>query len=900
MTPTYLHPVSQPVFAAHVIERPPIPYTRPQAPQTTLMCRGHHPVPSASTTSLQIRPYTVLIIRDQDMTRIIESFETCYSGFDRPGFGDIHHMDLIKDDSIHMLSWDDGLPSRLFCMTVMRMLLSLHFMAKDDDSEGREIQIVTRSGRIAQPPTSRPLASCFSDDDLPPKGPDHVRPSIITVGCSGRRVPSVLLDKGSALNVCPLATAIALGLHLRFWSSTQTVRAYDSTKREVMEPELFPSSLHQKVKFIHDGRRQQGPSEFIATIDHDMTFGLGFIPIEVDYRYMARTGIRRGGSEIRPRVEEVHSVVHTDREIELQHLFTSYIVPHDEYRMRWTDDREPDYRIVRLQLFHHLICSGCLPLRDVETIDFGIEDQPRELKIGSSLFTDERDRLIHLLRSYLDVFAWSYEDMPGLDPLYKKEIQKQLSVGFISVVEYPKWLANVVPVPKMMAKLIALQAIHVVFHGWVFQGATYQRAATTLFHDMMHRDGEVYVDDMIVKSQLLGHMVSEWGIEVDLDKIKAILDMPAPKTEKEIRDQGVSAFSSCFSAFHAGRPLLLYLSVSDMALGCMLAQIDDSGKERAIYYLSKRMLEYEVKYVMIERLCLSLVWATRRLRHYMTEVDIQYVSQKSIKGSIVTDHLASLPTYEDKPVDDDFPDEEFVAITSLSGWCLYFDGAANQSGYGIVEYEACILGLEIALELDIRQMEDSSEEIWPLDLSFVEIPYIDDQLMFVLECPECQIHGDLIHGTAIRVTRFDLAMAIFSMGIDIIGKVSPKSSSGHEFILVAIDYFTKWVEAASYARLTSARSYTLLLVYGMEAILPVETEMGSLRVALEQQILRQSGLRLGDLVLKILRGLIGDPRGKFRPSWSGPYVIRELTPEEAVWLTDLDGNQFSELPMWIS
>ena len=53
---------------------------------------------------------------------------------------------------------------------------------------------------------------------------------------------------------------------------------------------------------------------------------------------------------------------------------------------------------------------------DVETIDFGIEDHPKELKIGSPLSTDERDRLIHLLRSYLDVFAWSYEDMPGLDP----------------------------------------------------------------------------------------------------------------------------------------------------------------------------------------------------------------------------------------------------------------------------------------------------------------------------------------------------------------------------------------------------------------------------------------------------------------------------------------------------
>ena len=32
-------------------------------------------------------------------------------------------------------------------------------------------------------------------------------------------------------------------------------------------------------------------------------------------------------------------------------------------------------------------------------------------------------------------------------------------------------------------------------------GATYQRAATTIFHDMMHRDVEIYVDDLIVKSR---------------------------------------------------------------------------------------------------------------------------------------------------------------------------------------------------------------------------------------------------------------------------------------------------------------------------------------------------------------------------------------------------------------
>ena len=102
-------------------------------------------------------------------------------------------------------------------------------------------------------------------------------------------------------------------------------------------------------------------------------------------------------------------------------------------------------------------------------------------------------------------------------------------------------------------------------------GATYQRVATTLFHDMMHRNVEVYMDDMIVKSQgrayhlatlerffkkiqkfklkldpkkytfgvtsrkLLGHIVNEQGIEINPDKIKAILDMLVPRTEKKIR-----------------------------------------------------------------------------------------------------------------------------------------------------------------------------------------------------------------------------------------------------------------------------------------------------------------------------------------------------------------------------
>ena len=39
----------------------------------------------------------------------------------------------------------------------------------------------------------------------------------------------------------------------------------------------------------------------------------------------------------------------------------------------------------------------------------------------------------------------------------------------------------------------------------------------------------------VIFGKLLGHMVSERGIEVDPDKIKAILDMLVPRTKKEIK-----------------------------------------------------------------------------------------------------------------------------------------------------------------------------------------------------------------------------------------------------------------------------------------------------------------------------------------------------------------------------
>ncbi|EOY21230.1 Uncharacterized protein TCM_012619 [Theobroma cacao] len=124
-----------------------------------------------------------------------------------------------------------------------------------------------------------------------------------------------------------------------------------------------------------------------------------------------------------------------------------------------------------------------------------------------------------------------------------------------------------------------------------------------------------------------------------------------------------------------GKPLILYLTVNKDSMGCVLGQHDETGKkERAVYYLSKKFMEYESKYSALEKMCCALSWTAQRLRQYMlyyttwlvakldpikyifekpylsgriarwqvllSEYDIVYVSQKSIKGSAIADFLA--------------------------------------------------------------------------------------------------------------------------------------------------------------------------------------------------------------------------------------------------------------------
>ncbi|XXG53393.1 hypothetical protein AAC387_Pa03g1488 [Persea americana] len=122
-----------------------------------------------------------------------------------------------------------------------------------------------------------------------------------------------------------------------------------------------------------------------------------------------------------------------------------------------------------------------LPTEDsVQKIDLGTLDNPRPVFISKNVKDEELPEYVSFLREFVDCFAWSYAEMPGLDPKIavhklnlqanikpvkqgqrifrpnvmdkiEQEVQKLKNVGFIREEHHPERLANIVPVTEKWA-----------------------------------------------------------------------------------------------------------------------------------------------------------------------------------------------------------------------------------------------------------------------------------------------------------------------------------------------------------------------------------------------------------------------------------------------------------------
>ena len=165
-----------------------------------------------------------------------------------------------------------------------------------------------------------------------------------------------------------------------------------------------------------------------------------------------------------------------------------------------------------------------------------------------------------------------------------------------------------------------------------------------------------------------------------------------------------------------GKPLVLYIAAQEQSLGALLAQKNEEEKEKALYYLSRKLTVVELRYSSIEKMCLALFFSIQKLRHYMQahvihlvakidpvkyvlsraimsgrlakwavafqEFEIVYVPQKAIKGQGLANFLADHPILADWELSDDFPDKNVLCTEVLPPWMMFFDGAVRQEDSG--------------------------------------------------------------------------------------------------------------------------------------------------------------------------------------------------------------------------
>jgi hypothetical protein len=228
--------------------------------------------------------------------------------------------------------------------------------------------------------------------------------------------------------------------------------------------------------------------------------------------------------------------------------------------------------------------------------------------------------------------------------------------------------------------------------------ATFQRAMQIYFDDLIGKIIQIYLDDLTVyskirsdhfghlrkvlmqcrkfgislypsksifsdtKGNLLGHFVSDSGISIDLERIVAILNLPAPTSKKEVQDfMGVIKFFRRFvpdfsvmvkpihnllkkdryfswigdvendfegikkeisSALVLAKPYFekeftMYINATKEAVSVVLMQNDDQVNEKLVAYMIQSLSDDEFKYSFIEKHVFALVKVVEKFRHFM-------------------------------------------------------------------------------------------------------------------------------------------------------------------------------------------------------------------------------------------------------------------------------------------
>lgn len=470
--------------------------------------------------------------------------------------------------------------------------------------------------------------------------------------------------------------------------------------------------------------------------------------------------------------------------------------------------------------------------------------------------------------------------------------------------------------------------------------ATFQRCMMAIFSNLIERSMEIFMDDfsvfgdsfnecldhltavlqrceetslvlnwekchfMVTEGIVLGHKVSEEGIEVDKAKVEVIRNLPYPMSVNGVRSflghagfyrRFIKDFSKiikplcalllkdvkfeftdeCKVAFDRLKteltsapiitapdwspPFELMCDASDKAIGAVLGQRKDK-KLHVIYYASKTLDDAQVNYATTEKELLVVVYTCEKFCQYLVgskvivytdhaalkylmakkdakprllrwilllqEFDIEIKDKKGSENT-VADHLSrleeeSLREHHNLPLNESFPDEQLLSIQSSDPWFAdlvnFLAGSITPHGLNSHQrrkffadakryfwdepclYKRCVPdeekeiimthchGLECGGHFSVdRTVAKMLQSVffWPT--------MFKDARSFIQRCDKCQRTGNITRRDEMPMQIF-IEVELFDVwGIDFMGPFPP--SFRHEYILVAVDYVSKWVEA---------------------------------------------------------------------------------------------------------
>lgn len=479
---------------------------------------------------------------------------------------------------------------------------------------------------------------------------------------------------------------------------------------------------------------------------------------------------------------------------------------------------------------------------------------------------------------------------------------------------------------------------------------TFQRCMMAIFHDMVEECMEVFMDDfsvfgdsfdhclanlermlvrcekahlvlnwekchfMVKEGIVLGHKISNAGIEVDQAKLDVISKLPPPSNIKGIRSflghagfyrRFIKDFSKiarpltnllqkdfpwnfdaeCEKAFNILKieltqapiivspdwniPFELMCDASDYALGAVLGQRLD-GHFRPIYYASRTLTGAQKNYTTTEKELLAVVFAFDKFRSYLIlsktivytdhsalkylfkkqdskhrlirwvlllqEFDIE-IRHKHGAENVASDHLSrlenpNLEKLDESVIQDKFPDE-FIMRVEIESEIPWFAHFANYLASGILlkglshqqkkkffadlKYyfwdhpnlfrvgadqviRRCVYGKEAQQILEHCHQGPTGGHFGPsytakkvFDSGFYWPTIFKDAHTFVRTCNACQRTGNISKRDEMPQNSIQVCEIFDIWGIDFMGPFP--SSHKCKYILVAVDYVSKWAEA---------------------------------------------------------------------------------------------------------